>query len=602
MSGAARGVPRRALRPLAVLVAALALFAVGAEPIAEATTSGSATLQASKPQVTFGGWVVFSGAIAANDPCRAGRTWRLRMAEPGATQWTVLWSGTTKPDGSFERGVQPDHTARYQAYLPLTPTCDAVTSNRVRVPVAVRITMSGPPDGIPAGSCGTVRAAVAPPEPGTQVVFQRLEGSGWTTVATATLSSSSRAFTERCTTWPDIGTEWWRVTWSAAAAHDQLNADGVAPSLAVQVVKAYWMRHIDQLVGGHNTGIAVFQDGRPLYERADTVAHVPASNEKLLLSMALLDRADPGRIIATRAEAPSVSNGVVPGNLWLVGRGDPTVTKVRMQSLAQAVVQAGVKRIKGSVMGSTSYFAHDWFAPGWKPDFPADEVALPTALTYRGNQVRGRHVRDPEHRAAVAFTTMLENRGVKVAGKAGAGPAPGGLHTVAHIDSPSLQVLLHRQNVDSLNFSAEVLGKLLGALASGAPGTIHKGAAAIAAWAGEHGASVVSEDSSGLSYANRATPLGIVRLLHVADGATWGPALRATLATPGHGTLEDRLAGIPVVAKTGTLDDVSALSGWVRLSRTGEWATFSILSGGFSPTTAKSIEDAVVTTLYHYGH
>jgi len=56
------------------------------------------------------------------------------------------------------------------------------------------------------------------------------------------------------------------------------------------------------------------------------------------------------------------------------------------------------------------------------------------------------------------------------------------------------------------------------------------------------------------------------------------------------------------VAKTGTLDDISALSGWVRLSRTGEWATFSILSGGFSPTTAKQVEDAVVSTLYRYAH
>src|ERR671936_422036 len=105
MSGAARGVLRRASRPLAVLAAALALFAVGAEPIAEATTSGSATLQASKAKVTFGGWVVFSGAIAANDPCKAGRTLRLRRAEPGATQWTLLWSRTNTSDGFFERGV-----------------------------------------------------------------------------------------------------------------------------------------------------------------------------------------------------------------------------------------------------------------------------------------------------------------------------------------------------------------------------------------------------------------------------------------------------------------------------------------------------------------
>ena len=54
-------------------------------------------------------------------------------------------------------------------------------------------------------------------------------------------------------------------------------------------------------------------------------------------------------------------------------------------------------------------------------------------------------------------------------------------------------------------------------------------------------------------------------------------------------------------AKTGTLVNVSALSGWLKLTRTGQWARFSILSSGFAAWKAKDIEDAIVRTLWRYG-
>jgi D-alanyl-D-alanine carboxypeptidase/D-alanyl-D-alanine-endopeptidase (penicillin-binding protein 4) len=151
-------------------------------------------------------------------------------------------------------------------------------------------------------------------------------------------------------------------------------------------------------------------------------------------------------------------------------------------------------------------------------------------------------------------------------------------------------------NRPSDNFYAEVLGKLLAATSDGPPGTIAKGAAALRAWVASHGAGFSLHDGSGLSYANRVTAAGILHLLEVADAAPWGSALRSTLATGGQGTLEDRLRGERVRAKTGTLDDVSALSGWIWLERQRAWAEFSILSG-LPKTSAAAVEDAVVRTL-----
>jgi D-alanyl-D-alanine carboxypeptidase/D-alanyl-D-alanine-endopeptidase (penicillin-binding protein 4) len=363
------------------------------------------------------------------------------------------------------------------------------------------------------------------------------------------------------------------------------------------------MVHVDRLIGSRSVGVTVASGGNLLYEHGDTVAHVPASNEKLLLSMALLARLSPDTTLTTTAAAASVGEGgVIHGALWLIGRGDPTITKHRMAGLADQLVTAGITKITGSVRGSTDYFSHDWFAPGWKPEFPAEDVALPTALTYMGNSVRGRHVSDPERLAAAALGKMLRARGVTIAGKARSGVAPIGLQTIGRMTSPPLRRILQEQNVDSVNFDAEVLGKLLGVLASGQPGTIAKGAAAIHAWTAARGVPTVTEDASGLSYSNRVTAFGIVHLLQTAEAEPWGAVLEATLPTPGKGTLEHRLHGVDVHAKTGTLDNVSALSGWVHLSATDHPAEFSILSGGFAESHAKDIEDAIVTTLANYGH
>jgi D-alanyl-D-alanine carboxypeptidase len=89
----------------------------------------------------------------------------------------------------------------------------------------------------------------------------------------------------------------------------------------------------------------------------------------------------------------------------------------------------------------------------------------------------------------------------------------------------------------------------------------------------------------------------MVQLLWVAEAAPWGSTLRQGLATGGQGTLEDRLHGVKVRAKTGSLDEISALSGWVWLEKEEEWTEFSILSRGMPKWIASSIEDAIVRTL-----
>jgi serine-type D-Ala-D-Ala carboxypeptidase/endopeptidase (penicillin-binding protein 4) len=367
------------------------------------------------------------------------------------------------------------------------------------------------------------------------------------------------------------------------------------PVATVTTARPAWMRDIHAAIGARPVSVAVGVDGEQWYGHLGWVGRPPASNEKLLLSMALYDRYPAWKRIPTDAMA-SVrpdGHGVLHTNLWLVGHGDPEVDRTQLRRLARAIDDAGIRSIRGSVIGSTGPFSRDWWAKGWKDYFPADYVPLPTALTFRQNTARGVHIRDPERRAAKRLTRQLEARGIAVRGDPAMERAPAGLVRIAAVPSEPIRTVIRRMDVPSRNFYAEVLGKRLGFDERG-HGTIAAGARAIDRFTDAHGQDFTLHDSSGLSYANRATVNGILELLWVADGAAWGKTLRRSLPAGGQGTLEDRFGALTIRAKTGTLDDASALSGWVRSTSTGRWIEFSILSNGFSEWTAKTIEDKVV--------
>ncbi len=371
---------------------------------------------------------------------------------------------------------------------------------------------------------------------------------------------------------------------------------GAAPAIATP---PGWVQDIDEAVDGHEVSVAVGFRGAWLYRHGAWIQRAPASNQKLLFSMALLQRTSLGTRLRTQvfAKGPT-TNGVLHGNLWIVGHGDPTVDQATMASLAQAIDASGIVKVRGRVMGATTGFQRDWWAPGWQDYFPRDYIPLPTALTFAGNEdTRGVHIRDPERRAARSLTNKLRTRGVRVTMDAGAGVPPGGLRHLVTRRSASFQILLRHMNRRSRNFYAEVLGKWFGGLVRGGAGSIAKGASAIEGFADARGVDVVAHDSSGLSYGNRIRPQDLVAMLRFARTRPWGTALRAGLPTGDQGTLEDRLVGVKVRAKTGTLIEISALSGWVWLEKEGAWAEFSIMSRGMSKAAAVAIEDRIVRIL-----
>ncbi|MDQ4058316.1 MAG: D-alanyl-D-alanine carboxypeptidase [Actinomycetota bacterium] len=349
-------------------------------------------------------------------------------------------------------------------------------------------------------------------------------------------------------------------------------------------------RALDMTARGTDSSIAVAAGGESVYQRRATEMRAPASVQKLLLSMAMFDEFGPGHRISTKVMTRSVTDGTA-SDLWVVGGGDPTVVSgegdeahTGLKRLARPIVRSGIRAVTGRVIADASLFEADWDASGWQP-WARSFVAKPTALALDGNTYA-----NPPRAFAAALTKVLRRRGVSVGGRPATGRAPGNAKVVARVRSVPLRSMVRTMNEVSSNFTAEMLGKLLGARTLGVPGTISKGARALERWAHRQGATIVAHDSCGLSYDNRVAASEIVELLEVARRRPWGRALYRALPSPGEGTLAGRLPGIDAHAKTGTIwSGHSALAGWVRL-RKGGLAEFAILARN----QPKALEDETV--------
>lgn len=164
-------------------------------------------------------------------------------------------------------------------------------------------------------------------------------------------------------------------------------------------------------------------------------------------------------------------------------------------------------------------------------------------------------------------------------------------------------------NKRSQNFYAEAVLKVLGARQCG-DGSWQGGVQAVTEFLSQHGfrpGSYQMADGSGMSRNNRFAARQITRLLAVMNEHRWGPAFMRTLPVSGEVDLswEKRLARPPyrgnVLAKTGTLNGVSTLSGYVK-GRSGRRYAFSILlNGAGAAWRSRGAQDAIVRALIDHG-
>ncbi len=361
------------------------------------------------------------------------------------------------------------------------------------------------------------------------------------------------------------------------------------------------MRH----AGGASGALAVDLDtGARIYGLRAGTPRMPASVEKLYTSATALRRMGASTRLPTEvlADANPDAAGVIDGDLYLRGNGDPTFSSRGMSALARELDDAGIAEVTGGVVGDESVFDGRRGVPSSGYALTS-EVGPLSALTFNRGRTGMRSPYwqpSPARFAAKAFTRALRHRGIDVARSARAGIAPAGAEPMGMWRSHSVGVLLRQMNPPSDNFMAETLAKVLGAR-SGGDGTTAAGTAVMRAEMGELGISPSIVDGSGLSRSDRTSPSDVIALLKTMDEEI---AFTSSLAIAGRtGTLEDRMRGTAAQdrcqAKTGTLSDVSALAGYCT-TLNGRSVAFAILMNSVYPYAARGLQDRMVNALVRY--
>jgi D-alanyl-D-alanine carboxypeptidase/D-alanyl-D-alanine-endopeptidase (penicillin-binding protein 4) len=376
-----------------------------------------------------------------------------------------------------------------------------------------------------------------------------------------------------------------------------------AQAIDTSTLKASWDKR-ERKMGSHAGAYVVdLGTGQVLYARNADRVLAPASNEKLLTTASAIVRLGPAATLNTTVRAdPDVviaPDGTLNGNLNLIGAGDPSLNDVAMRDLVAQLKTAGVTRVTGAIVGDESLFdsrrgSFD-SAFGYDPDLGGELGGL----TWGHGRFDSR---GPAYYAASRLRYFLKLGNVKVTSKVAVAPTLASRALATHA-SPTIAELISITNHPSDNFYAETLLKLLGARA-GTAGSTAQGLVVAQRVLTELGVQAHMVDASGLSRSDRVSPHQIVRLLAAMAGRSEGALFRASLASPGEwGTLQHRMTGTAARgncrAKTGTLNGVSALSGYCR-DVSGHTIAFSLLENGVCATCAKRLEDQMVPMLARF--
>jgi D-alanyl-D-alanine carboxypeptidase/D-alanyl-D-alanine-endopeptidase (penicillin-binding protein 4) len=245
-------------------------------------------------------------------------------------------------------------------------------------------------------------------------------------------------------------------------------------------------------------------------------------------------------------------------------------------------------------------------APGSAPTLTVERPWAGSVLRLRGSMAQGSApvgraipAYNPTELAGRMFQEALEKEGITIDGKLTiASRDLGGTTVVSAIEGATIAEIMTLCNEDSNNFLAESLyllaaAKLAGRASYGAAANVENNYwKRIDVDSGE----ILSADGSGLSRKNAISPHALVMLLKERQGTEW---FVETLPVSGKsGTLRGRLGGPlagRVYAKTGTLDGVVALSGYVKGS-SGRRICFAILANNFSssPSPIRATIDRIV--------
>ncbi|MBO4907016.1 MAG: D-alanyl-D-alanine carboxypeptidase/D-alanyl-D-alanine-endopeptidase [Bacteroidaceae bacterium] len=315
---------------------------------------------------------------------------------------------------------------------------------------------------------------------------------------------------------------------------------------------------------------------KTVYRLNEQVRMRPASTEKLVTAIAVLDMLGPDYTLDTRVlTRGTLRGGVLSGDLWIVGAMDPVMDKDDLRSLCRAISSAGVRRVDGHVYVDLGLKDEDKFGWGWCWD---DKNPTLTPLLLGGK---------PDFISLLP--AQLRAAGISLSHAAIKQSAvPGDAQLLVQQCRPLIEVMEPMMK-KSDNLYAECVFYQLATL-TGKRMATHEDVAAVVNQvinrAGASSCHVQVADGSGLSlynYQTAETYISLLRYIHAKPEAYEMLRLVLPIAAV-DGTLKNRMAGTAaaenVRAKTGTVTGVSTLTGYTTCHTTGHLLAFAILTNG----------------------
>ncbi|WP_344554951.1 D-alanyl-D-alanine carboxypeptidase/D-alanyl-D-alanine endopeptidase [Kitasatospora saccharophila] len=385
----------------------------------------------------------------------------------------------------------------------------------------------------------------------------------------------------------------------------------------------------DRALGTLNFAVADAATGEFLFGSQENVPATPASTTKLATAVAALALLPAEHRIAT-----TVVRGAAPGEITLVGGGDPTLTalpadQVRIggapvdrdsapASMAELARRtAAALKAAGGTEVKLSYDTSLYSGPLLHHDHDAMNIAAVTPLMVDEGRIDPRspdeapaRVFDPAGQAADSFAALLAAEGITVRGKPAQATAAAGATELARVESPTIGRLVERMLTTSDNTLAEAVARQA-AIAAKQPASFEGAAKAVTGELAALGVpldGVLLTDGSGLAKANLIPPVTLVKLLAAAaapDHPELRPVITGLPVAGFSGTLVNRFsaksgageaAGI-VRAKTGTLQGVNTLAGTV-VDADGRVLAFALMTRtDADPATARAAVDRIVAKI-----
>ena len=342
-----------------------------------------------------------------------------------------------------------------------------------------------------------------------------------------------------------------------------------------------------------------------MYELDPEIGMIPASITKIVVGVTAYAKLGANYQIPTiiYTDDNNIKDGSVDGNLYIKGYGDPDLNSGDIQVLAEEINKAGIKQITGNIVADDSYF---------------DNVYKTLSGVYKGDTgpsywpyVSGLCL-DKTYGAMSTgnlLSSDLTSLGISVQGTVISGTTPGGAKELVQV-SHSIYDVLSYMLKESDNHSAITIFKLLGAKYKKQPASLEDAQDVVSSFLTELGVDRYSYEileGSGLTRYNKVNAEMYIKMLkYMYDDRFLFDYFMNSLSIAGKdGTLKNRMIGTEaegnVYAKTGTINSVSALSGYV-IDKDSEVLMFYVVMNGFggNATEMRAAQDDVCILLSQF--